>query len=86
MNKALTGDRAVSRVTLDRLDRGLGWAPGSAQSVYDGGEPTTALTLNATGCGAHGHAAAVLQTIGDELHRLGGLVASLLGGDIHDGC
>lgn len=32
-------DRPVSRTTLNRLDVGLDWMPGSAKAVLEGGEP-----------------------------------------------
>ncbi len=31
MNKALSGDRGLSRTTLERIDRALGWAPALPQ-------------------------------------------------------
>lgn len=41
LHKSTTGSRSMSPATLARLDEALGWAPGSARAVLDGGEPVT---------------------------------------------
>ncbi len=80
MNKALTGDRGLSRSTLERIDRALGWAPGSAASVMDGGTPTSHIPVPGdTGCPAHDHVVTVLETLRTQLHTAEQLVEDLLG-------
>lgn len=79
MNKALTGTRGLSRSTLERIDRALGWAPGSAQAVMDGGEPTSHIPTPDAGCPAHDHVVAVLESLRAQLHTADQLVADLLG-------
>lgn len=41
LHKSTTGSRSMSAATLTRLDEALGWAPGSARSILEGGEPVT---------------------------------------------
>lgn len=80
MNKALTGDRGLSRSTLERIDRALGWAPGSAEAVMDGGTPTSHIsTPSDAGCPAHDHVVAVLESLRTQLHTAEQLVEDLLG-------
>lgn len=76
MQKALTGTRGLSRTTLDRIDRALGWAPGAAQSVMEGGTPTTQMPA---GCPAHDHVTAVLETLREQLRTAQQLIDGLLG-------
>lgn len=79
MNKALTGDRGLSRTTLERIDRALGWSPGSAESVMDGGIPTSHIPTPDAGCPAHDHVVAVLESLRTQLHTAEQLVDDLLG-------
>lgn len=79
MNKALTGDRGLSRTTLERIDRALGWSPGSAESVMGGGIPTSHIPTPDAGCPAHDHVVAVLESLRTQLHTAEQLVEDLLG-------
>lgn len=80
MNKALTGDRGLSRSTLERIDRALGWAPGSAESVMDGGTPTSRIPASSeAACPAHEHVVTVLESTRTQLHTALELVEGLLG-------
>jgi hypothetical protein len=79
MNKALTGTRGLSRTTLERIDRALGWAPGSAATAMDGGTPTSHIPAPEAGCPAHEHVVAVLESVRTQLHTADQLVADLLG-------
>lgn len=79
MNKALSGDRGLSRTTLERIDRALGWAPGSAATVMTGGQPTSQIPTPNEGCPAHEHVVTVLESLRDQLVRAGELVDDLLG-------
>lgn len=80
MNKALTGDRGLSRSTLERIDRALGWAPGSAEAVMGGNSPTSHIPApSETDCPAHDHVVAVLESIRTQLHTAEQLVEDLLG-------
>jgi hypothetical protein len=81
MNKALSGDRGLSRSTLDRIDRALGWAPGSAAAVMDGGTPTSHIPAPTDdgGCPAHDHVVTVLESLRAQLHTAEQLVDGLLG-------
>jgi hypothetical protein len=79
MNKALTGTRGLSRTTLERIDRALGWAPGSAETAMDGGTPTSHIPAPEAGCPAHEHVVAVLESLRTQLHTADQLVADLLG-------
>lgn len=80
MNKALTGDRGLSRSTLDRIDRALGWAPGSAAEILTGGTPTSHIPApTEAGCPAHDHVITVLESLRHQLDAAGNLVEELLG-------
>jgi hypothetical protein len=81
MNKAVTGARGLSRSTLERLDRALGWTPGSAAAVLDGGTPTSRIAVDGhTGrCGPHDHVVAVLESVQTQLHTTAALIDGLLG-------
>jgi hypothetical protein len=80
MNKALTGTRGLSRSTLERIDRALGWTPGSAEAVMDSGTPTSRIPAPSdVGCPAHDHVVAVLESIRTQLHTAEQLVEDLLG-------
>lgn len=79
MNKALSGDRGLSRTTLERIDRALGWAPGSAEAAMTGGVPTSQIPTPNEGCPAHEHVVTVLESLRDQLVRAGELVDDLLG-------
>ena len=79
MNKALTGTRGLSRTTLERIDRALGWAPGSAETAMGGGTPTSHIPAPEAGCPAHEHVVAVLESLRTQLHTADQLVAGLLG-------
>jgi hypothetical protein len=81
MNKALRGDRGLTRSTLDRIDRALGWAPGSAAAVMDGDTPTSQIPAPTDdgGCPAHDHVVAVLETVRVQLRTAEQLVDGLLG-------
>ena len=80
MNKALTGARGLSRSTLERIDRALGWTPGSAAAVMDGSTPTSHRPAPCdTGCPAHDHVVAVLESVRTQLHTAAQLVEDLLG-------
>jgi hypothetical protein len=80
MNKALTGDRGLSRSTLDRIDRALGWAPGSAQAVMGGGTPTSHIPAQSDeACPAHEHVVTVLESTRTQLRGALQLVEDLLG-------
>lgn len=80
MNKALTGTRGLSRSTLDRIDRALGWAPRSAEAVMDGGTPTSHIPAPGdAGCPAHEHVVAVLESLRTQLRTAEQLVEDLLG-------
>lgn len=63
MNKAVSGSRNLSRASLDRLDRALGWAPGSSAAVLDGGTPTSHMSTPGACELAGGHHAHVLTVI-----------------------
>lgn len=82
MLKALAGDRGLSNISLDRIDRSLGWAPGSAASVLDGGTPTSQIPArgDAGGCPAHDHVHAVLESVRIQLQSANRLINGLLGG------
>lgn len=79
MNKALTGDRGLSRTTLERIDRALGWVPGSAESVMGGGVPTSHVPTPDAGCPAHEHVVVVLESLRTQLLDGVQLVEDLLG-------
>ena len=81
MNKALTGARGLTRSTLDRIDRALGWAPGSAAAVMGGGMPTSQIpaATDESGCPAHDHVVAVLESVRAQLQTAEQLVDGLLG-------
>jgi hypothetical protein len=80
MNKAITGDRSLSRSTLERVNRALGWAPGSAETVMGGGTPTSHIPASSdAACPAHEHVVTVLQTLRTQLHTAEQLVEDLLG-------
>lgn len=80
MNKALSGDRGLSRSTLERIDRALGWAPGSAAAVMEGATPTSQIpSPSDAGCPAHDHVVTVLESIRTQLHAASELVEGLLG-------
>lgn len=84
LNKALAGDRGVTRDTLDRLEYALGWARGSAAAVYAGGLPGL-RTLNTDpgdgDCPDHDHVLTVLKTVRSNLNSSEQLLADLLGPD-----
>lgn len=84
LNKALSGDRGVTRDTLNRLDDALGWARGSASAVYDGGLPTL-RTLNTDpgdgDCPDHDHVLSVLKSVRSHLQISEQLLTELLGPD-----
>lgn len=82
MSKALSGNRGLSSITLDRIDRSLGWAPGSAQSVLDGGIPTSEIPArsDAGGCPAHDHVPSILESVRIQLQCANELLEGLLGG------
>ena len=82
MHKALAGDRGLSSISLDRIDRALGWTPGSAESVLDGGTPTSQIPArsDAGGCPAHDHVHAVLESVRIHLQGANRLIDGLLGG------
>jgi hypothetical protein len=44
LRKAHREDRELAERTLARLDRALGWQPGSAQRVLDGGSPAVRIS------------------------------------------
>ena len=79
MNKALTGDRGLSRTTLERIDRALGWVPGSAESVMSGGVPASHIPAPDAGCPAHDHVVVVLESLRTQLLDGVQLVEDLLG-------
>jgi hypothetical protein len=79
MNKALTGDRGLSRSTLERIDRALGWAPGSAETVMSGGTPIRIPAPSDAAHPAHEHVVTVLESIRTHLHTAEQLVEDLLG-------
>ena len=80
MNKALTGTRGLTRSTLERVDRALGWVPGSAAAVMAGGTPTSRVPAPSdTGCPAHEHVVVVLESLRAQLLTAGRLVDDLLG-------
>lgn len=80
MNKALSGDRGLSRSTLERIDRALGWAPGSAETVMGGGTPTSGIPAPSdAACPAHEHVVTVLESTRTQLHTALELVEGLLG-------
>lgn len=79
MNKALSGTRGLSRSTFERIDRALGWAPGSAEAALNGGTPTSHIPAPDAGCPAHDHVVAVLESLRVQLHIADQLVADLLG-------
>lgn len=80
MNKALTGDRGLSRSTLERIDRALGWTPGSAEAVMGGGTPTSRIPASSeAACPAHEHVVTVLESTRAQLHTALDLVEGLLG-------
>ena len=47
LHKAISGSRGLSQSTLARLDAALGWLPGSAARVLDGGTPVSAVPQDA---------------------------------------
>lgn len=81
MNKALAGSRRLSRPTLGRLDRALGWAPGSAAAVLQGGTPTARIPApgDVGSCPAHEHLVTVLETVRSQLRSSQELIDGLLG-------
>jgi hypothetical protein len=81
MNKALSRDRALTRSTLERIDRALGWAPGSAAAVMDGSTPTSQIPSPTEdgGCPQHDHVVAVLESVRAQLHTAEQLLDGLLG-------
>lgn len=79
MNKALSGDRGLSRSTLERVDRALGWVPGSAESVMGGGIPASHIPTPDTGCPAHDHVVVVLESLRAQMLDGVQLVEDLLG-------
>jgi hypothetical protein len=74
-------DIAAVVAALDRIDRALGWAPGSAAAVMDGGTPTSQIPAPTDdgGCPAHDHVVAVLESVRAQLHTAEQLVDGLLG-------
>ncbi len=82
MCKALAGDRGLSSISLDRIDRSLGWTPGSAESVLDGDTPTSQIPArsDAGGCPGHDHVHAVLESVRIHLQGANRLIDGLLGG------
>jgi hypothetical protein len=80
LNKAVGGSRGLSRSTLERLDRALGWVTGSAAAVMQGGTPTSQLPAP-TGeqCPGYDHAVAVLESMRVHLRSAERLVDDLLG-------
>jgi hypothetical protein len=81
LNKAITGARPLSAATLMRLDASLGWAPGSAAAILDGGAPAARLPRTGPGdlCSAeHAHVLKVLHTLEDMLGDCRELVSELL--------
>lgn len=82
MLKARSGDRALSQPTLQRIDRALGWAPGSAETVMNGGTPTSHIPAPSdAACPAHEHVVTVLESTRTQLHTALQLVEGLLGPD-----
>ncbi|MGV7254579.1 helix-turn-helix domain-containing protein [Mycobacterium kansasii] len=81
LNKAMSAARIVSPATLSRLDASLGWAPGSAAAILDGGTPTCRLPRTVGGdlCSAeHAHVITVLSTVFGMLEDASDLLAELL--------
>lgn len=81
LNKAITGARLLSAATLMRLDASLGWAPGSATAILDGGSPSARLPRTGAGdvCSAeHAHVLKVLHTLEGLLGDCRELVDELL--------
>lgn len=47
LHKAISASRTVSMATLARLDASLGWTPGSAAAILNGGIPQSRLPRSA---------------------------------------
>ncbi|NOQ62323.1 helix-turn-helix transcriptional regulator [Mycolicibacterium fortuitum] len=66
LHKAVNGTgRRLRESTLTRIDTALGWAPGSAAQVLDGGLPETRMALT----GADEHAVTVIGASLDILRE-----------------
>lgn len=65
----------VVSITLERIDRALGWAPGSAGTVMSGGAHTSRIPAPSdAACPAHEHVVTVLESIRTQLHTAEQLV------------
>lgn len=81
LNKAISGARPLSTATLVRLDASLGWAPGSATAILDGGSPSARLPRTGAGdvySAEHAHVLKVLRTLEGLLGDCRELVDELL--------
>jgi hypothetical protein len=82
LSKAITEARPLSAATLIRLDASLGWAPGSATAILDGGSPAARLPRTPGAgdiCSAeHAHVLKVLHTLEGLLGDCRELVDELL--------
>ena len=64
LNKSFNSPRGVSRATLARLDASLGWAPGSAARILQGGVPVSRLHFGPD----QAHVMTVLRATNDLLN------------------
>ncbi|WP_454561739.1 helix-turn-helix domain-containing protein [Mycobacterium haemophilum] len=75
LHKAISASRTVSIATLARLDASLGWAPGSAAAILDGGTPQSRLRQSAEDA----HVLTVLRAIDGMLTECRGLLTDVRG-------
>lgn len=75
LHKAISGSRTVSMATLARLDTSLGWAPGSAALVLDGGTPQSRLSRSVEDA----RVLPVLRAVDNMLDECRGLLVDVRG-------
>ncbi|MGH3556052.1 MAG: helix-turn-helix domain-containing protein [Mycobacterium sp.] len=73
--KANSGSRTVSMATLARLDASLGWVPGSAAAILDGGTPQSRLPRSAEDA----HVLTVLRAVDGMLDECRGILTDVHG-------
>lgn len=73
--KAISASRTVSMTTLARLDASLGWAPGSAAAILNGGTPQSRLRHSSEDA----HVQTVLRAVDGMLDECRGLLADVRG-------
>ncbi|MBY0441862.1 MAG: helix-turn-helix domain-containing protein [Mycobacteriaceae bacterium] len=75
LHKAISGSRTVSMATLARLDASLGWAPGSAMQILDGGTPQSRVPRSAEDA----RVLPVLRAVDSMLDECRGLLTDVRG-------